>query len=453
MKYFQKYSKYKRKVSYYITKGHERTIRTRKNILYSILIKSLNIAIGLILVPLTINYLGSTKYGIWLTLSSIISWFGFFDIGLGHGLRNRFTEALAVGNKELAKTYVSTTYAILTIIIVFVLLLFLLFNNFLNWNYILNVGEEIVKKEELTTLVTFVFLFFCFSFILKIITTILTADQRPALASFFDFFGKLISLILIFILTKTSKVSLLYLGLIYSSMPVFVLLSSSLFFFNRDYKEFKPSIKYINFKYAKDLINLGLMFFIIQISVIILYQTNNIIITQLLGPEKVTTYNIPYKYLNVLLMFFSILITPYWSAITEAWTKKEYNWIKISINKLIYFWAFLFIIGFILIVFSKTLYRYWLGYEIAIPYSITSLIGVWISIDAWKRIFNTFLNAIGRIKIQMIVELLAATINIPVCIFLGKKYGLEGILIGNIIVTGFSAWVYPLLYYRIIKNI
>ena len=113
-------------IRHFFTKGHERTLKAKKNILASFIIKGLNIAIGLVLVPLTIHYLNPTKYGIWITLSSIIGWFGFFDIGLGHGLRNRFAEALAKGEHALAKTYVSTTYAILTIVIGSVLVLFYL---------------------------------------------------------------------------------------------------------------------------------------------------------------------------------------------------------------------------------------------------------------------------------------------------------------------------------------
>ena len=81
-----------------LDKGHERTVKAKKNIVASFVIKGLNIAIGLILVPLTINYLNPTKYGIWITLSSVIGWFSFFDIGLGNGLRNRFAEAIAVGD-------------------------------------------------------------------------------------------------------------------------------------------------------------------------------------------------------------------------------------------------------------------------------------------------------------------------------------------------------------------
>lgn len=107
-----------------INKGHSRSVNAKKNILASFLIRGCSIAVSLILVPLTIHYVNPTQYGIWLTLSSIISWFGFFDIGFGNGLRNKFTEALAKDQHKLARIYVSTTYAILTIIIIIVLILF-----------------------------------------------------------------------------------------------------------------------------------------------------------------------------------------------------------------------------------------------------------------------------------------------------------------------------------------
>src|SRR5665647_2891168 len=87
----------------FFTKGHERSIKAKKNILASFVIKGLSIAISLVLVPLTINYINPSRYGIWLTLSSIIAWFSFFDIGFGNGLRNKFAEALAEGQEELAR--------------------------------------------------------------------------------------------------------------------------------------------------------------------------------------------------------------------------------------------------------------------------------------------------------------------------------------------------------------
>jgi O-antigen/teichoic acid export membrane protein len=53
-------------------KEDNRTARAYKNILASFAIKSLSVVINLALVPLTINYLSPTKYGIWLTISSML---------------------------------------------------------------------------------------------------------------------------------------------------------------------------------------------------------------------------------------------------------------------------------------------------------------------------------------------------------------------------------------------
>ena len=180
-----------------LNKGHDRSVKAKKNIFASFIIKGCNIAISLVLVPLTIHYVNPTQYGIWLTLSSIIGWFAFFDIGFGNGLRNKFAEAIAKDDHQLARIYLSTTYAILSIIIICLLVIFLCLNPFLNWTSILNTPASMAA--ELSTLALLVFVFFCLQFILQLVTTIITANQQPAKASFFNFLGSLFSLTVIFI--------------------------------------------------------------------------------------------------------------------------------------------------------------------------------------------------------------------------------------------------------------
>ena len=151
--------------------GHERSVKAKKNILASLVIRGGSIAISLVLVPLTINYINASRYGIWLTLSSIVAWLSFFDIGLTQGLRNKFAEARARGDDELAQIYVSTIYALLAIIFSCIWISFIIGNNFLNWASILKVSESM--RDEVSTLALVVFTYFCISFVLKIITTIL----------------------------------------------------------------------------------------------------------------------------------------------------------------------------------------------------------------------------------------------------------------------------------------
>ncbi len=146
------------KIRNYFTQGHTRSVNAKKNVIAAVVIKGASIGISFLLVPLTIHYINPTNYGIWLTISSFISFFSFFDIGLGNGLRNRLTEALAEDDFTLAKIYVSTTYAILFIIIVPVMLVFIIVNPFLNWTIIFNTSLEM--QRELSVLMLIVFVFF-----------------------------------------------------------------------------------------------------------------------------------------------------------------------------------------------------------------------------------------------------------------------------------------------------
>ena len=94
-------------------------------------------------------------------------------MGLGNGLRNKLGEALAKKDFDLAKIYVSTTYAILTIVISVVALIFFIANFFIDWTIVLNTDQEMAK--ELTILAFIVFGFFFITFVIKLISIVLTA--------------------------------------------------------------------------------------------------------------------------------------------------------------------------------------------------------------------------------------------------------------------------------------
>src|SRR5207244_1805484 len=51
------------KVRSYFTRGHERSVRAKKNILVSLLIKCFSIVISFLLIPLALDYLNPVKYG------------------------------------------------------------------------------------------------------------------------------------------------------------------------------------------------------------------------------------------------------------------------------------------------------------------------------------------------------------------------------------------------------
>lgn len=434
----------------FFSQGNQRSIEAKKNILGTVIIKGISIIISLLMVPITIHYINTTQYGIWLTLSSIIGWFSFFDIGFGNGLRNKFTESVANGDHEKARIYVSTTYAILAIIIGVVLLLFFCINPFLNWAKILNTPPDM--GHELSILALIVFVFFCLQFVLQLITTVITANQEPAKASFLYFLGSLLSLSIIFILTKTTSGNLIYLGIVYGLSPALILFLSSIWYYKTKYRQYAPSLKYVRFSSAYDLMNLGLKFFVIQIASVIFYQTSNIIITQLFGPAQVTPYNIAYKYFSVIPMFFGIILTPFWSAFTEAWSQNDQVWIKNIMKRLTQLWIGLVAVTIVMFLFSNLVYRLWVGKEIVVPLSLTGVISFYVVINAWNGIYSHFLNGVGKIKLQLYSALFGSLLNIPLAVFLGKTLGIYGVILSTTLISLMAAIITPIQYRKLINN-
>ncbi|HPL19348.1 MAG TPA: LPS biosynthesis flippase, partial [Spirochaetota bacterium] len=67
---------------------------------------------------------------------------------------------------------------------------------------------------------------------------------------------------------------------------------ASVVLFHGKYIQLRPSVRTVRLSHAGLLLGLGIKFFTIQISGLILFSTSNVIITQALGADQVTTYNI-----------------------------------------------------------------------------------------------------------------------------------------------------------------
>lgn len=437
----------------FFTKGHDRSILAKKNIAATFLIKGFSILISLIFVPIVLNYVNPDGYGIWLTLSSIVGWFSFFDIGLTQGLRNKFAEARARGDDNIAQIYVSTTYAILGIIFFTVWLIFIIVNNFLDWSSILKVSENM--RSEVSILALIVFTYFCIIFVLRIITTIYLADQKSAKSSLIDLLGQVCSLIFIFILVKTTEGSIIKLGIALCLSPILVLIIANMVSYRGGYKKYRPVLSQVRFAYARGLFNLGLIFFIIQFAGIIQFQTANIIIARNFGTEDVTSYNIAFKYFGVLTMVNTIFLTPFWSASTEAFQKNDIQWIRNAIKKYNLLNLLLVCAGIAMLVFSDPVYRLWLGEgKVNIPFSLSFWGFVYFNVILFGSKYVSLLNGINALRIQFIASIISPFLYIAAALVLIRiaHAGVYALFIASVIANFNAIILAPLQYYKIITK-
>lgn len=413
--------------SFFLT-GDKRSLLIKKNVIASFFFRAISILVSLSLVPISISYLTSETYGLWLTISSVISWMTFFDFGFAHGFRNSFAKAVAKEDFVLAKKYVSTAYFTISCIFITLMLLTLFINNFLNWSEILNQPSEL--NDELKTVFQIMIIFFCLKNIIDVFLTMMTAYQRPAASMGIIALGDLFVLLTVCAIVYFSKLDLSLLAFIMYFVPCCVTLCVSVVVFNRKaYKKFSPNVKFIDTSLIKDIVGIGLQFFVIMMSMLFIFQFTNIIITRELGPESVTLYNVTYKLFNIVIVVMTVLLTPMWSAFTDAYTKQDYVWMRNCMKKIERLGLLTIPVIVSLFLLSEFIFDIWLDDRVDTNIYLTACMAFYAIFRIFGQVYMYPLNGVGKIRLQLIIYLIFAVIAIPGIVFFTRLWGVVGTMI------------------------
>ena len=427
---------------------NSRTAAIKKNALIMFIIKGFSVLLSFIMLPLTIGYVSSSIYGIYVTINSIVNWFSFFDVGLSSGLKNRFAENKAKGDILQLKKYVSTTYALLTIISLPLCVLLILFAIFTDWQEILNIQTE----ERINFSVCIIVFYFFSSFILNIITVMLTADLKPAASSFIVLAQQLSSVLVLLLLIKTTEGNLLKLCCALCIPPLIITLIATIYLYMFRYRAIKPSLSCVDFSMAKDLFSLGFKFFIIQISCIVLFQTSNFIMIRSYGADVVTQYNVIYKYLFLLNIVFNILLAPLWPSVTDAIAKNDLKWVQNIIKKYTYIVLVFFGIGFILLLLSPILIHLWMGDKIEnIPFVLSFCVYLYLCETMMANLYAQVLAGAEIFKLEIIICFVSPILFFVLCyIFIDIfHWGVQCVPIAIVIANFYGLFISPLQCYLV----
>ena len=368
----------------------------------STLIKLGSILISIILVPMVLGYLNQEKYGIWVTLTTIVQWIRLLDVGMGNGMKNKLSESIALGQARQGRIYVSTTYVVLGTIFLSALLLFYVVNPYLNWNAILN--TENISNNELMNLGKVVVTFVVLGFILHPVVLVYTAHGNSAAGGFIQLITSLLSLVLIWVVSKFSeKGNLVLLGWVVTGIPVLVYLVVSAYTFLIKYPQFRPSFRLVRIKQSNNLLRLSAQFFIVQITATITYSSIPFIVAQLFSPNEVTIYSISNSIFNLPIMLISLITAPILPLITQAFARRDFAWIRSMLRKLNI--VSLILVGGtgLMIVLSPIIYKLWIGEKVFIPFNLSLVIGIYTMLSIMVTPFSTFLNGTGRIRLLVIL--------------------------------------------------
>ena len=389
-----------------------------RNVLLNYVFKVTSILLGLINTRLVLSYLGNNLYGLWVTVTSVITWMNSGDLGIGNGLRNGIAKAYGENDGETQSKLIETAFSSLFKLAFILFAVLLLISETLFQTNILPLGAR--SAMYITAI------FFCCNLVLNISQSIALGYQKSWLSTLTLCEIQLFSIIFVLLLSEFGiDADLNIFAIVHgigTTVPNLVLIAilsiKGIKIINRiNLKEDKTT--------KKTIMTLGMRFFGIQLCAVVLYSTDSLIINKLISSEMVTKYAMITKVYDTGTSLFSILLISLWSAVTYHLAQNDIEWIKNKIKQLLLLWG-LFSCGVVAVsIFFNYIIRMWLGQQaIYYEWHLICLFGAYCSMTAFSAIFVNVLNGMGEIRLQLILAVIAAFINIPLSVFLAKNCGM-----------------------------
>lgn len=400
-------------------------------------VKGLSLLIALFTTPAYLHYFNDDSVlGVWFTLLTVLSWILSCDMGMGNGLRNKLTVALASGNVIQAKRLISSAYWFICFLSIFVVALILACVQFVDWNFIFNVDKAVLSGEVLSVSAAIVLGAICAQMVLRLVTSILYALQKAFVPSLLNLITNTCLLLYVLIsnaIGQSGDMELLAIAYFFSvNIPLGV---ATVLVFRGSLKAMRPSLRYFDKNCAMDTLKLGGAFLWLQIMALLLNSAGSYLVSIFINPAAVVEYQIYYKIFVMASTLIALGAAPIWSAATKAQAEKNYVWLKSLYRKFLAIGMAVVVCEYLLCLPLQPIFNFWLG-GASIPVNNTTafIFATYGSLMVLSGVVTCFANGLGELKCQTIFLTLGAILNIPLAFFLAQILGnMTAIVIANII--------------------
>lgn len=415
-----------------IGRSQERYRRSFLTSISTIFSKFITTLIMIVSVPLTINYLGTERFGLWMTISSVLLILNpFADLGLGVSYMNKISESAGKQNRDLARKFTSNAFFIVSVVAFVILLLFLLLNPLFNWTEFFKLKTALAVSQVHEAMTALIILF-AIGLPLVIVEKFQEGNQEGYFSNLWQSIGTLMSLggICVVVYFQLGLTALIYATL------GFTILSRLLNFIFQFYFKKKwaaPKVKDIDLSIIKSLLKTGMIFFVMDVFQVIGYSSDNFVISNILGVSAVALYGVVQK-LSLLALIFGAFTSSLWPAYTEALARGDYIWVKRTIKKTIIINLGLgILIGVFITTCGSWIIYKWTGGRLLPSISLLLGFSFFIIVNGLVGAFSIIFNSSFILKWQVPLIIVSAISSIILKIFLCNSYGISGVVWATVI--------------------
>src|ERR1035437_1470827 len=411
------------------------------------------IATSFITVPLVVGYLGNERYGMWLTMSSLVATLGPMDLGIGFGLLTVVSDAYGRDDKEAARRAISTAIAMLSMIAALAVVAFCIAYFLIPWARVFNVSSPTAASEAAPAAAVLLGAF-ALGLPLGIVGQVQLAHQSGYISSAWAIAGNLGSFVaMIVIIMVHGSLPLLVLALTFVGLVAAAL--NGWFLFRRQRPWLMPRLRDVDLRAGRVLLKTGAFFIVLQLAGMVAYQIDNIVISQILGASAVPEYAIPVKIFTLAPTLLSFALMPLWPAYRESMARGDAAWVKRTLRRSILLAAaFNIPSSLVLILAGPLILQVWVHGAVHPTLILLVGLGTWTIMNTLNGPFAMLLNGANIIGFQAVCSILMAIANVTISIILVQHIGVSGAVWGSVIAQ-FIFILLPSLWYvrRLLKRL
>jgi O-antigen/teichoic acid export membrane protein len=363
---------------------------------------------------------------------------------LSNGLINALSTADGKSDYARARSIVTSAVVLLVAIGVVLLSIFFAASLLVDWAAAFNVTSSQARAEA-SAAITIVIFCFVLRMLSSSVAGIYAAYQEGHL---YQLWSALCSLLSVFglVVAVWARCGLPTLISLFVGGWLLGDTLSAIYLFGWRRPELRPLLRCFDWTEARRLLSNGAELWLAQISAVVMFQTDLILVARLYGTSAVAGYGTSLRLFSIVGVVQAAFITPLWAAYSESLARRDIDWLEQTFKRSVRFsllWSVstAFIIAFGASLLFKLLVTPDIHSEarLSVPMMITEVI------NSVARCFAMLLNGMGATRSQAFYGPLAGVLNVALSWYLGKALGPSGVAWATTICLG-------LFTFAVLKN-
>lgn len=382
---------------------------------------------GFVLVPIVLSYVGREDYGLWATIGQLLGYLALFDLGVGSAVVRRAAQLRESDDRDVVNRMVSTAVAMYSV----------LGGAFLASGIAIAVvlprWSVITAERSSVAVVIFALMisYTAVSFPLRVATSTLIGYQRMATVNLLNLAGSILTILIAVGLLKFGAGLLaLPIGSVVAGMAAAI---TGLIILRVVIPGLRVRWRYVSAVEARELFRWSWQLFLNNIAVVVIYQTDNLVIAAGAGLEAVTIYTLTSRlplYAMPLIFALSDSCLP---AAVELWEQGNRERLRAVYQRVLQVTsAAAFGIAAMAWIFNDSFMRLWVGEQ----NNGGSLLTVTFAFILITRVLNHAASIViigtGRLRGVVFMSLAEAVLNLVLSLWLVKAYGIVGVAVGTV---------------------